>query len=328
MTGVAGLSDAHVVLLAVQLCLNGYISGLPSLKYKAPHTLHLELLFRIILTFLPEITEPEQYTHVLQQLVDGSTASPYDLDTDVASIREISNADARRQVRHLKLLPLSCPAVTIDAASPPLIQFLIHRAHRIDAEVGLQLYILELVDPFISGSDILREWTISIVLPALRFNYEYHPDNEGALSLELIESLDSRSAVNILLAAAERREKGGDVGRDLKGLIGPWMYGHIRSKRRKLDEDGTDSSIALPDAGWQDVNEWILSTSIRDFHLAIEAVEQWSGPEDINLGDYDGLQDSDPSADTEGLMSRYAQAGLASIYALSEDDYGLISGAS
>ncbi|KAF3491681.1 uncharacterized protein GIQ15_01198 [Arthroderma uncinatum] len=328
MTGLAGLSDAHVVLLAVQLCLNGDISGLPSLKYQAPHTLYLELLFRIILTFLPEIIEPEQYTPVIQQLVDGSAPSTCDLDTDVASIREKSESDARRQVRHLRLLPLRCPAVTIDADSPPLIQFLIHRAHRIDAEVGLQLYILELVDPFMSASDILRDWTISIVLPALRFNYEYHPDNEGALSLELIESLDSRSAVNILLSAVERHEKGGDVGRDLKGLIGPWMYGHVRSKRRKLDEDSADVSIALVDEGWQDVNEWILSTSIRDFHLAIEAVEQWSGPEDINLGDYDGVQCEEPSADTERLVNRYAQAGLASIYALSEGGYGLISGAS
>ncbi|KAM5473698.1 hypothetical protein MauCBS54593_002496 [Microsporum audouinii] len=328
MTVLEGLSDAHVVLLAVHLCLKGDISGLPTLRHQYSHTLHLELLFRIILTFLPEITEPEQYTPVIKNLVDDSRPPICEIETDVAAISEIPEADARRQVRYLKLLPLRCSHTTIDDSALPLIQFLIHRAHRIDAEVGLQLYILELVDPFISESDILRDWTISVVLPALRFNYEYHPDNEGALSLELIESLDSRSAVNILLSAAERRAKGGDVGRDLKGLVGPWMYGHVKSKRRKLDEKGSDENVNLADAAWQDVNEWILSTSIRDFHLAIEAVEQWSGPGDINLGDYDGLQDQEPSADMERLMCCYAQAGLASIYALSEGDFGLISGAS
>ncbi|EZF30006.1 hypothetical protein H101_06344 [Trichophyton interdigitale H6] len=329
MMVLEGLSDSHVVLLSVQLCLNGDISGLPLLKSQFPHTLHLELLFRIILTFLPEITEPEQYTQVIKQLANGSPPLDCDLETDVAAIREISEPDARKQVRHLKLLPLRRPHINIDASEPPLIQFLIHRAHRIDTEVGLQIYILELVDPFISSSDTLRDWTISVVLPAIRFNYEYHPDNEGALSLELIESLDSRSAVNILLSAVEPHAKGGDVGRDLKGLIGPWMYGHVKSKRRKLDnKKSTISGSDLAEVGWQDVNEWILSTSIRDFHLAIEAVEQWSGPGDINLGDYDGAQDEELSEDTgEGLMSLYAQAGLASIYALSDGGFGLISGA-
>ncbi|KMQ48835.1 hypothetical protein A7C99_5810 [Trichophyton rubrum] len=329
MTVFEGLSDFHVVLLAVQLCLNGDILGLPLLKSQFPHTLHLELLFRIVLTFLPEITEPEQYTQVIKHLVNGSPPPDCNLEADIAAIREISEPDARKQVRHLKLLPLRRPHINIDASEPPLIQFLIHRAHRIDTEVGLQLYILELVDPFISSSNALRDWTISVVLPAIRFNYEYHPDNEGALSLELIESLDSRSAVNILLSAVEPHSKGGDVGRDLKGLIGPWMYGHVKSKRRKLDnKKSTTSGADLAEVGWQDVNEWILSTSIRDFHLAIEAVEQWSGPGDINLGDYDGAQDEELSEDTEKrLMSLYAQAGLASIYALSDGGFGLISGA-
>lgn len=329
MTALEGLSDSHVVLLAVQLCLNGDISGLPLLKSQFPHTLHLELLFRIVLTFLPEITEPEQYTQVIKHLANGSPPPDCDLEADLAAIKEISEPDARKQVRHLKLLPLRRPHINIDASEPPLIQFLIHRAHRIDTEVGLQLYILELVDPFISSSNTLRDWTISIVLPAIRFNYEYHPDNEGALSLELIESLDSRSAVNILLSAVEPHAKGGDVGRDLKGMIGPWMYGHVKSKRRKLDnKKSTNSGADFAEVGWQDVNEWILSTSIRDFHLAIEAVEQWSGPGDINLGDYDGAQDKELSEDTEKrLMSLYAQAGLASIYALSDGGFGLISGA-
>ncbi|EFQ97997.1 hypothetical protein MGYG_01033 [Nannizzia gypsea CBS 118893] len=329
MTVLEGLSDSHAALLAVQLCLNGDVSGLPLLKSQFPHTLHLELLFRIILTFLPEITEPEQYIQVIKQLVDDSSAPDRNLDTDVAAIREISEPDARKQVRHLKLLPLRRPHLNIDVSEPPLIQFLIHRAHRIDTEVGLQLYILELVDPFISDSTTLRDWTISVVLPAIRFNYEYHPDNEGALSLELVESLDSRSAVNILLSAVEPHAKGGDVGRDLKGLVGPWMYGHVKSKRRKLDKTDPNSSTDSVEVGWQDVNEWILSTSIRDFHLAIEAVEQWSGPGDINLGDYDGAQDGDLSEDMgRRLMFRYAQAGLASIYALSDGGFGLISGAS
>ncbi|KAK2738171.1 hypothetical protein FQN57_007145 [Myotisia sp. PD_48] len=323
MTSLSGLSDAHVILLAVQLCLNGDISAFPSLKSLYPHTFHLELLLRIILTFLPESIEPSRYTPVLQQLSGDSTAPVVDLDADLSTSEQLSESEARHQVRHLKLLPLQFPKKVIEPDSvSPLVQFLVHRAHRIDTEVGLQPYIIDLVDPFISTCDTLRDWTISTVLPAVRFNYEYYPNNEGILSLELLESLDSRSAVNILLSANDQQDAGKDIGRDLRGLIGPCLYGHIMPKEFG-ENHGTKT--------WQVVNEWLLSTSLRHFPSVVSAVEQWDGPIDIDFGGYDEPQGSISNLNYQVAKSaeiQYNQAALASIYATAECDPSILNGAS
>ncbi|KAL1961301.1 hypothetical protein VTO42DRAFT_29 [Malbranchea cinnamomea] len=329
MMNFSGLSDAHAVLLAVQLCVNGDISPLPALRAQFPRTLTLDLLLRIILTFLPESISPARYTSVIQLLVDGSLPPPSaEVDVDT-SIEELSATDARKQARRLRLLPLRCPALQDDGHSDSLTQFLIHRAHRIDTESGIQPHILELLEPFISSSDVIRTLAISTVLPLLRFNYEYHPNKDETLPLQLVQSLDSRTAVNLLLSKSERRENGGDVARDLRGLIGPWMHGHVRSKRRKLSQEnaqhlGLEASFKTSsrrqgvDSGWQDVNEWLLSLSLRDFTLLVEAIENWEGPEDIDVGGYDILEKPVSMEEQDRLRLGYAQAALASIYAVAD----------
>ncbi|EEQ83778.1 protein transporter Sec39 [Blastomyces dermatitidis ER-3] len=330
MKALAELSDAHLILLAVQLCVNGDVSALPRLQTHFRGAPSTDIFFRIILSFLPESTEPSRYISVIEDLANGSSPQPVEEndDFDVASVGELSTSAARKEVQRLHLLPLRYPGNTEEESGSPLVQFLIHRAHRIDNESGLQPFIIELLQPFLDTSEYLQTWVISTALPLLRFNYEYHCENGVELSLEIIESLDSGSAVNVLLSKTDRRERGGDVGRDLRGLVGPWMYGHARSKRRKLNQLEHSGSIAIFDnrnpssvsdrTGWQDVNEWILSTSIRDFHLAVEAVEQWAGPEDIDFGGNNkpqGLVSLD--ADNQ-LALNYGQAALAAIYATTE----------
>ncbi|KAK2801226.1 hypothetical protein FQN51_005541 [Onygenales sp. PD_10] len=331
MTALSELSDGHILLLAVQSCINGDIAALPRLQSHFHGTPSADIFFRIILTFLPESTEPAQYIPVLESLASGSVPESTDEDVgiDTTTVGELTASAARKQVQKLHLLPLRYPGHAEDESASPLVQFLIHRAHRIDSESGLQPFILELLQPFIHTSTYLQTWVISTALPLLRFNYEYHCENDVALSLEIIQSLDSGSAVNILLSKTDRRDRGGDVGRDLRGLVGPWMYGNARSKRRKLNRLERSGSISIFDdqkdpsartrcSGWQDVNEWLLSTSIRDFPLAVEAVEQWSGPQDIDLGGYNDQGTSTPVEDGEQIAFSYGQAALAAIYATTE----------
>ena len=324
---VSDLTDAHAVLLVVQFCINGDITPLPALRAHFHCTLTLDLLLRIVLTFLPESVEPSRYTSVLQALVDGSVPTQLsEVEVDISSVKEVSATDARRRARRLRLLPLQYPGRRDDRQPDPLTQFLIHRAHRIDTESGIQPHILELLQPFIATSDDIRALAISTVLPLLRFNYEYHPDKEETLSLQLVESLDSGTAVNLLLSKAERQKNGGNVSQDLRGLVGPWMYGHVKSKRRKLSQlngqaihqNGTagGSPRSTSASGWQDVNEWLLSLSLRDFPLLVEAVEGWGGPDDIDFDSYCDQTESTSTEDQAHLRQGYGQAALAAVYGI------------
>ncbi|EEP77217.1 predicted protein [Uncinocarpus reesii 1704] len=320
MTALSGLSDAHLVLLAVELCTHGDISQLPDLLRHFRNPPSLDVVLRIILTFLPESVEPDRYTTVINGLYLESSAAATELDIDTSTIAELSPAEARKQVRKLRLLPLRYPGLSNDPTITPLTHFLIHRAYRIDNEFGVQTFVLALIKPFVHTSDYLRNWVIATILPLIRFNYEYHPDMEGALSLELLESLNSKSAVNTLLSRADRRENGGNVDRDIRGLIGPWIYGQGKSKRRKLNGDTV--AFRAPDkgccAGWQDVNEWLLSTAVRDFELAVEAVIRWAGPRDVDLGGYEDTEMA-VSTDTEQKLAfAYGQAAIAAVYTVSE----------
>ena len=323
---VSDLTDAHAVLLAVQLCTNGDITPLPALRAHFHRTLTLDLLLRIVLTFLPESVAPSRYTSVLQALVDGSVPTQLcEVDVDISAIKELSATDARKRVRRLRLLPIQYPGLHDSSQLDSLTHFLVHRAHRIDTESGIQPHILELLQPFISTADAIRALAISTVLPLLRFNYEYHPDKEEILSLQVVESLDSGTAVNLLLSKAQRRENGGNVAQDLRGLVGPWMYGHVKSKRRRLSLpngqqrlNGTAwSSLNCASAsGWQDVNEWLLSLSLRDFPLLVEAVEGWAGPEDIDFDCYNDQTEPTVTEDHVHLRQRYGQAALAAVYGI------------
>lgn len=322
---ISGLTDAHAVLLAVQLCINGDITPVPALQAHFQRTFTLDVLLRIILTFLPESVAPACYVSIVQALVDSSVPTPLsELDVDISSIKGLPATDARKRVRRLRLLPIRYPELRDNSPSDSLVQFLIHRAHRIDTESGIQPHILELLEPFLSTSDAIRALAIYTVLPLLRFNYEYHPDKEETLSLQLVEALDSGTAVNLLLSKAERRVNGGDVAQDLRGLVGPWMYGHVKSKRRKLSQGNSQLSnlngplSGASTSGWQDVNEWLLSLSLRDFELLVEAIEGWCGPEDIDFDGYDVQKELEPTENHTQLRQRYGQAALAAVYAIAD----------
>ncbi|KAH8692812.1 Sec39 domain-containing protein [Talaromyces proteolyticus] len=320
MADLTSLSDAQAILLACELCAAGNVNALPRLHQQFPTSLTTERLFRIILSFLPETTPPAQYTPVLDELNRSEPAIANNENIDLSSIKDVEEPVARKRVRRLRLLPLQySPDENTTESASPLTEFLIHRAHRIDAETGLQTLILELLMPFYDRSETLRQFLVSLVLPLLRSNYEYYPENEEKLSLHVFDSLDAATGINILLSMTGTDPAATDLAQNLRGLVGPWISGGVSSKRRKLSHADETASTAVEtvDQAWQTVNEWLLSRSLVDFENVASGILAWDGPEDVDLGGY--LQREQSLEESDRLRIYYGQTGLAIIYTTDPD---------
>ncbi|KAJ5545987.1 hypothetical protein N7494_003572 [Penicillium frequentans] len=334
-----GISDAHAILLATHICAGGNVIDLPTLQAQYSHCLSLERLLRIILTFLPESIEPSQYVPVLQELTGISERANIARDIDISAVKNLSESEARQRVRKLRLRPLKRDDEEEEVeACDPLTIFLIHRAHLIDTETALQPLVLDLILPFYEQQPVVRAWLISSLLPALRLSYEYYPNRDGTLSLETLEELDDQTAVNILLSIAGPERSDMDLVNNLRGLIGPWLYGSNRSKRRRLNEAAQQNSISFVEGapkpeltelvGWEHVNEWLLSRSLVDPDNVVSAFVNWNGPEDVDLGGYDENGAQIPSETAKALLNRYGQSGLAVVYAQAVSSKGSLEGSS
>jgi protein transport protein SEC39 len=309
------LSAAHVILLAARLCSDSNIEAFRALRAQYSDILSAEAVYRIILTFLPEETDPAIYIPLLKDLRNGDGHFAVDLDT--SSVLELSEASARAQVQQLhfrQVLPFDS---NHHSKEDLFSNFLVQRAYQIDAATSDLPAVLHLVEPFVDDSQHLRMWLISTLLPLLRKDYEYYPENEARLSLHEIERLHGSAGVGLLLQHAKKNLVDSTIGRDLRGIVGPWKYGGSQSKRRKVSHRGdtqTNDSNALvndPDS-WQDVNEWIFFTSQSDHGLASKAINDWDGPQDVDLGGHDPKESGDRG---DGPTLRYCQAALATIYA-------------
>ncbi|RDW93331.1 secretory pathway Sec39 family protein [Aspergillus mulundensis] len=324
MADSTSLSGAHVILLATSLCATGNPSFLPQLQARCPATLTAERLLRIVLTFLPESTEPKSYVPVVQTIVEGPISRSDSDDVDVSPVKDLSEATARKRVRKLRLLPLKYPGDEDSQDSTDLLTiFLIHRAHRIDSETSLQPLILDLLLPFYQRSPVIRTWLVSCLLPLLRLNYEYYPSQDKSCSVETLSSLDDQTATNILLSMAGTRKNDTDLIKNLRGLVGPWMYGSNRPRRQRFSQTARRNSIPLSQinvneddgtSGWEYVNEWLLSRSSADPEAVVTAFVNWDGPEDVDLGGYVGEEEKLSNDQSKQLRFRYGQAGLAVIY--------------
>ena len=331
-------SRAHVILEAVGLSIDAEGGRLLQLVSEQP-TLKLELILRIILTYLPEGLDIPNYHDLLVYLsgnVTGRTITS-SLVEPGPSYDQLSDIEARQRVKRLHLLPLLPSHLRRSDADitdvDPFTQFLIHRAHRIESETGSLPLIAQLVEPFLHHSDYLRTWAISDLLPLLRLDYEYYATKEPTYSLEAFGNLSGHEVVESLLSkAAGQKDKDSTkhVARDLRGLVGPWMYGQKRSKRRKLEtvrrrrssaasttsvRDGNTTPQDNNAESWAIVNEWLLNLSMRDFPQASDAISHWDGPQDVNYGSWNNEPTEMESDSSRTLTSRYAQTGLAMIYA-------------
>ena len=339
------MASPQLILAAVRHTSNADIPALRQLL-EWPNALKLELTLRILLTFLPEGTEPGLYVDFLRDLADAPSNPRGHVPPSFPKLPEldISEDEARVRVRRLRLTPLLNPKAQYDQETDSFTLFLLHQAHKIDSETGSLDLVCQLLEPFFNHSEALRTWMTSNLLPLLRLDYEYYPQSGTSYSLEDFEQLDGSIAIQSLLSKAARRNDDRntrDIGRDLRGLVGPWMYGETSRKRRKLSHGRRRQSLITGiratehetyaeeeqlSSGWSHVNEWLLDLGRRDFPRAVDAMTQWDGPPDVDYGDWNvGLQ---PVDDEESRMQtrRYSQAGLATLYAANDGSLETIIG--
>jgi hypothetical protein len=335
-----GISPAKAVLLAVQLASKSDLSTLRTLVCQHRRTLHTELVLRILLSHLPESLDSSVYVPFLGDLIGGGIVEESKTPVDSTTLLELTEEEAQKKVRKLHLLPLAWPNCPADAPADPIVLFLIHRALRIDENTGLLTQLPELLAPFLHYSDYLRTWMISTILPLVRFNYDYHPDDGAALTIAKFEILDDRAGVSLLLSKTGRgqtTDPDPTIGRDLKGLVGPWLYGDTRWKRRRVRKSSSFSlqTLELLDeappvesrfAGWEEAFKWLVAQSGTSWKTAVEAIEQWDGPGDVDLGGYEDGTTWLAEDDEIYLERRYARSGLAAAYLISEESEEALNG--
>lgn len=315
----AQLSPPKIVLLAVHFATKSDVASLTALAVRHDKVLQRELLLRILLTCLPETADTSAFIPLIQRFETniGDLEDDGDIELSTASVDDFTDAEAARKVRKLRLLPLAPPNVPAGAADDPVAQFLISRAQRVDEGAGLLTQLPTLIVPFLDYSPCIRTWMISALLPLLRRNYEYYPDSPIPLSLLAFEQLNDRAAVSLLLEQTGVREEDlPHIGRDLRGLVGPWFYNDSRWRRGGNDngEDGQVAKLQCP--GWEQMLEWLLNQAAKSWTVAVKAVEQWDGPADVDLGGFGSMWLED---EEQGyLESRYARAVLATAYLIPE----------
>jgi hypothetical protein len=323
------LSAPHCFVLAVQYAAESNIASLRALTAIRNVEFDLETTLRIILSYLPEGVEPATYAAYLDELVNNNRTLGDDAGDalDLASAGQLSNSQARKQRRKLEPLPLIHPLYRFESELDSLTHFLIHRAHRIDAETGLLDLVPRLLVPFLNHSEYLRTWFISTVLPLLRLGYEYYPQSTTP-SLEDFARLRGRPAVDLQLSYLRQVpgniSRVGNVARDLRGVISPWICGARERKRRKLSSDNHRTSITnLPQQeqdDWECLFDWLVRTSRTDLPLAYAAIAGWDGPEDMDLGGFEEGRAYVEDDLQRKLELRYAQIVLVCLYLVDNSD--------
>ncbi|KAF2703322.1 secretory pathway Sec39 [Pleomassaria siparia CBS 279.74] len=337
LQALQNLSAAHCVLLAVHYAIESNIDALRALTALRENDFDLELTLRILLTYLPEAADSTQLSQYLDELVSDSR-NPGDGALDTSPVHDLSTSQARKKRRKIEILPLAYPLYKTDTELDPLTQFLIHRAHRIDADTGLLDLVPPLIVPFLDYSEHLQTWFISTVLPLLRLGYEYYPQSSTP-SLDEFTRLHGRRAIDRQLSYLRQTRSGGglhtqDAARDFRGVLGPWICGASERKRRKISTGDRRTSISQqqrseqsePD-DWECLFEWLAHTSKEDFPLVAAAIAEWDGPDDLDLGGYDGGHVYIDEEYQRRLELRYAQTAMACLYLVEKSNAETIQAA-
>lgn len=323
------LSEVQCVLLAVQYATESNIDALRALTALRESELPLNLVLSVLLTFLPEGAAPSTYVEYLNELATGSRQPGDDpaAHLDIAAVEALSRSQAKRRRKDLELLPLVHSQYDGELELDPFSQFLIHRAHRIDSQTGLLDLVSQLVGPFLGHSEYLRTWFISAILPLLRMSYEYYPQG-NTLSLDEYVALRGRRALDFNLSNLRAARKAGadtsNAARDLRGIVSPWICGANDRKRRRLSNENRGASSAEPPAqessDWDSLFQWLLHTSKEDLPLVTAAINEWDGPEDMDLGGFEEGRDYVDEDTQRRLEMQYAQTALACLYLVDGND--------
>lgn len=321
------LSAPKIVLLAVHVAAKADLDSLSFIAANNGSVLRKELLLRILLTYLPETLKSEEYVSFVKEVETGEYAAQESWKVDTFAVEQLSEEEAVKKVRKLHLLKLSWPDAPTEAEDDPLTLFLLQRAYKVDEEAGLLTQLPDLLAPFLDHLPYLRTWTISVLLPLLRRNHEYYPHDSVAITLAEFEQLDDAAAVDLLLSQTGAQEDYTNVTRDLRGLIGPWLYSDKRWTRSTTKADDGHNAAELDEIcpGWEQMLTWLTTQAGTNWKVAVEAIDHWHGPEDVDLGGYGQLWMTEEKQ--RHLERRYARAGLACAYLVPEATTEAITGA-
>jgi hypothetical protein len=165
----------------------------------------------------------------------------------------------------------------------------------------------------------------------MRRNCEYYPQEPISYPLQGFQQLPDRVAVNLLLSQTGVREADLSlVGRDLKGLVSPWLCEDKRWNRGKHTTDSPGESPSSGETGdlcpgWNEVRSWLTTRASKNWRVAVNAVQQWDGPVDADLGGW-GTPDV-IAGHRDYLGATYLQAALASAYLIPEASFDALDGA-
>ncbi|KXT07313.1 hypothetical protein AC578_440, partial [Pseudocercospora eumusae] len=340
------LTHAQCVLLAVHLASESNVRALHSFTPNRTDALPPELLLRILLTYLPEALDPREYVDYVAEVASRLYLDVHreHVQVNTTPVNAIPDHIAQKRVRKLHLHPLQPPAYPPHAPNDLAVRFVCHRAYRIDSETGLLHLVPSLVEPFLDRHDYLRTWYVALCLPLLRMQIDYYPEDDAPpMTLRDFENLTGREAVHVLLrkSAQAQKDSNSDICRDVKGLVGPWMYGHTDRKRRKLGHNENSESVSVESAtegvhkislegvkpedktghDWEHVYSWMVLHAADQFDLISALVDGWDGPGDVDLGGFE--RGSNRTYLPEDLQTKlelqYAQAAFAGCYAAKAD---------
>ncbi|KAJ4389315.1 hypothetical protein N0V93_006781 [Gnomoniopsis smithogilvyi] len=322
------LSAPKIVLLAVHLAAKADLDSLSFIAANNGSVLRKELLLRILLTYLPETLKSEEYVSFVEEVDKGEYAAHEHWEVNASAVEQLSEEQAVKKVRKLHLLKLSWPEAPSEAENDLLTLFLLRRAYKVDEEAGLLTQLPDLLAPFLDHSPYLRTWTISLLLPLLRRNCEYFPQNSVPITLADFEKLGDAEAVELLLSQTGVQEADYiNVARDLRGMVGPWLYNDkrwIKEQSKENREEDADEEVEIC-PGWEQMLTWLTSKACTNWKVAVEALDHWHGPEDVDLGGLGQMWMSDEKQ--QYLERRYARAGLACAYLIPEATTEALTGA-
>ncbi|KAF1816424.1 secretory pathway Sec39 [Eremomyces bilateralis CBS 781.70] len=340
MVHLTQLSRSHCFLLAAQYASEANISAFSSLRASRPECFDAELLLRILLTFLSEGTEPGRYTPLARDIAHLRPSEEPTVEVDISAVDEISDGVAKKRAKRLVLVPVRHPSRSEDDTLDTFTHFLIHRAYQLD-QAGLLRLTPCLITPYLDHSSYLRTWYTSIVLPLVRVNLEFYPDVDPTWTVPVIETLFGREGVDALLAKGQtdhnEDERDGKVAaRDIKALVGPWVYGSNERKRRRvgpktetrseserrpsLIQQSVDPYEGLSgiEADWNRVFDWLQETAVKDPSYVVDSIDDWSGPNNVDLGESGGYG-ALTQEQADALDVQYVRSMVAVIYGLQND---------
>ncbi|UKZ57982.1 hypothetical protein TrVGV298_011843 [Trichoderma virens] len=324
----SSLSPGKVLLLAAHYATHGDIESLARLSSQRDKVLHKELLLRILLTYLPETVKPSAYVGFLLALAGDHLEEYNEGGLDTTPVDDLSEDEASKKARKLRLQHLTSAEAPGDFQDDAITIFLIQRSYKMDSETGLLSQVPSLLALFQSRSPALSSWITSTVVPYVRRNVEYYTDENHPYSLLDFQKLSDPAAVLYLLSRTGSREDDrGFIGRDIRGLVGPWLQGKSRwaSNSTSGEHTASDTGPAILSAGWEQFLEWLVGQATTSWTVAVAVAEQWGGPRDLDLGEAANLELTE--SQQQYLLRSYVRAVLASAYLVSEATVGALPGA-